>query len=85
MVVLDRFGDVLVDVVGDVDRSGDAGAIGASVERLTRHRGPVTLLPSVWVIHRSRFTELSSGDRAAAAAALVADSSEPFAAIVGQS
>ena len=69
VVVLDRFGDVLVDVVGDVDRSGDAAAIGASVERLTRHRGPVTLLPSVWVIHRSRFTELSSGDRAAAAAA----------------
>ncbi len=83
-VVLDRFGDVLVDVIGDVDRSGDAGTIGASVERLTRHRGPVTLLPSVWVIHRSRFTELSSGDRAAAAAQLVAGSTDPFAAIVGQ-
>ncbi|MGZ4681743.1 MAG: hydantoinase/oxoprolinase family protein [Acidimicrobiales bacterium] len=85
VVVLDRFGDVLVDVVGDVDRTGDATVIGAAVERLTRHRGPVTLLPSVWVIHRSRFTELSSGDRAAAAAQLVAGSTEPFAAIVGQS
>ena len=85
VVVLDRFGDVLVDVVGDVDRSGDADTIAAAVERLTRHRGPVTLLPSVWVIHRSRFTELSSGDRAAAAAALVAGATEPFAAIVGQS
>lgn len=85
VVVLDRFGDVLVDVVGAVDRTGDAAAIGASVERLTRHRGPVTLLPSVWVIHRSRFTELSSGDRAAAAAQLVTGSTEPFAAVVGQS
>ena len=85
VVVLDRFGDVLVDVVGAVDRTGHAAAIGASVERLTRHRGPVTLLPSVWVIHRSRFTELSSGDRAAAAAQLVTGSTEPFAAVVGQS
>ncbi len=85
VVVLDRFGDVLVDVVGDVDRTGDAATLGASVERLTRHRGPVTLLPSVWVIHRSRFTELSSGDRAASAAELVADATEPFAAVVGQS
>jgi N-methylhydantoinase A/oxoprolinase/acetone carboxylase beta subunit len=84
-VVLDRFGDVLVDVVGQVDRSGDAASIGAAVDHLTRHRGPVTLLPTVWVVHRSRFTELSSGDRAAAAAARVADTTEPFAAVVGQS
>lgn len=63
--VLDRFGDPTADVEGVLV---DAGAqLGDAVQRLTRHRGPVTLRPSIWVIRGAALVELSSGDVAASA------------------
>ena len=84
VLVLDRYGDQMIELAGALDRTGDAATIQTEIDRLTRHRGPVTLVPTVWVVQSSRFTELSSGDRAASAAALVGDADEPFAIVIGQ-
>ena len=82
VLVLDRYGDRVVEVVGVVLGAGDTAAVAPTIERLTRHRGPVTLPPSMWVIQRSRCTELASGDRAAAALDLISNE-ESFAIVIG--
>jgi hypothetical protein len=84
VLVLDRFGDRLVDVSGTVDRTADPDLVRQAVDQLTRHRGPVTVLPTVWVVQGTRFTELSSGDRASAAVQLVSGSDAPFALVIGR-
>lgn len=65
--IFDRFGDPVVTVKGVPCAIGD---LAATVERLTRIRGPVTLRPTIWVISRGRIAELASSDMIAAAAAL---------------
>ncbi len=44
--------------------------LAATVERLTRYRGPVTLRPTIWFISGGRIAELGSGDMIEAATAL---------------
>lgn len=61
--VLDRFGESIADIVGDVV---DEPELEAAIERMTRYRGPITLRPSVWVLHGASFVELPSADRATA-------------------
>ncbi|MEO8696012.1 MAG: hydantoinase/oxoprolinase family protein [Acidimicrobiales bacterium] len=61
--VLDRFGESIADINGDVVAVTD---LGSAVERMTRYRGPVTLRPSVWVLHGASFVELPSADQAIA-------------------
>jgi hypothetical protein len=60
--VLDRYGDMVTAVDGTV--SSEA-ALGDDVERLTRHRGPVLLRPSVWIIDDRRVIEFATPDVAA--------------------
>ena len=63
VVVLDRFGDDVVRVHGELVAEGAAG-LQAAVVRLTRYRGPVTLRPSVWIIDGQRLVELAGTDSA---------------------
>ena len=84
ITVFDRFGDRMVEATGEVHRNADADTTRKAVERLTRHRGPVTVLPTIWVVQGTRFTELSSGDRSAAAGQLVAGTDAPFAIVIGR-
>ena len=61
--VLDRYGDEVVQVDGEIVRSGPAG-LAASIGTHTRYRGPVTLRPSVWIIDGRRLVELAATDSA---------------------
>ena len=74
MHVFDRFADPAADITGELVDSADA--LADTVVRLTRHRGPVTLRPSVWVMRGAAFVELSSGDVAVSARDLAAGDSE---------
>jgi N-methylhydantoinase A len=95
VMVLDRFGDPVQEIEGQVvalpdvscsaDAVGDlAAAVRAVIERNTRHRGPITLHPMAWVVDGSAIVEVGSGDVAAGAAALVVrptgDAGEPVRA-----
>jgi N-methylhydantoinase A/oxoprolinase/acetone carboxylase beta subunit len=55
--VLDRYGDPVAAVDGVVSSESE---LARDIERLTRHRGPVLLRPSVWIIDGRRLIELSS-------------------------
>ncbi len=82
VIVLDRFGDPVAEIMGVVaDQPDDVAAL---VDKLTKYRGPVTLKPSVWVIDGSQLMELSSGDVVASAEAVV-DASRDQTFIVGRS
>ncbi len=87
VVVLDRFGDLVLDVHGE-DVSPEAGPVAASVERHTRQRGPMSVPPSVWVLAGARLTEAAGDDLAAAALALAERSESrgegPAAVVVGR-
>ncbi len=61
ITVLDRYGDVVDEIVGEIVSTD---RLGAAIEAHTRHRGPVTLKPSVWVIDHRRLLELASIDPA---------------------
>jgi len=67
IVVVDRFGDPVATVRGVQCEVGD---LEATVEQLTRFRGPVTLRPTIWVIAGGRVAELSSDDMIAVAQGL---------------
>ena len=72
--VLDRFGDPTEEVTGIVveDRQALAGAVAAA----TRHRGPVTIRPSIWAIRGAAIVEFTSGDIVAAASELIGDDAD---------
>lgn len=74
-VALDRWGDTVVDTEGDVLIDPPAATLAevltASVARHTRHRGPVTLEPAVWIFSANRATEVDSGDRVATALTII--------------
>ena len=57
--MLDRYGDVVTSIDGAV--SGEQ-ASAKDVERQTRHRGPVMLRPSVWIIDDRRLIEFATAD-----------------------
>lgn len=67
VAIVDRFGDPVATVKGE---RTSAERLTATVERLTRYRGPVTLRPTIWLISGGRIAELASGDMIAAALAL---------------
>jgi N-methylhydantoinase A/oxoprolinase/acetone carboxylase beta subunit len=71
VTALDRWGDLVVETVGEmlVEPGGDA--VAAAVARRVRHRGPVTVEPTVWVLHGNRVDEIDSGARAGTAADIV--------------
>ena len=87
--MLDRFGDVVVAVTGDVIRPHGRGGPGLrdklakAVDARTRTVGPMRVIPSVWVVRPMRVTELASGDVVEAGLAL-ADTDETTAIIVGR-
>lgn len=82
VLVLDRYGDRAVEVTGAVLGPGEDDRIAPAIERLTRHRGPVTVAPVLWVIQGNRCTELATGDRLTAVAALMRPD-EPYAIVIG--
>jgi len=88
VLLLDRFGDAVLDVRGEAvlvepgpagDRPAVRGLIEPLVARHVRHVGPVTVQPTAWVVQDCRIRELE--DPAAAATALGAG---PAAVIVGR-
>jgi N-methylhydantoinase A/oxoprolinase/acetone carboxylase beta subunit len=88
VIVLDRFGDRVVDAGGDlldVERMpGDfAGEVRAAVQRRTRRIGPVTLPPTIWVVRGDALVEVAGGDVAATATDLAA-AGGPCAVLVGR-
>lgn len=77
VVVLDRFGELVLDVHGErlspgagADADADAAAVAAAVARHTRRRGPMYLPPSVWVLAGTRLSEVAGDDLAQAALGL---------------
>ena len=46
--VLDRFGESIANIQGEVV---DDRQLAPAIDRMTRYRGPITLRPSVWVLH----------------------------------
>jgi N-methylhydantoinase A/oxoprolinase/acetone carboxylase beta subunit len=79
VIVLDRFGDPVADIRGEVV---EAHALDATIDRMTRYRGPITLRPSVWVVRDASFVELPSADQATATE--VAGSSADARLVVGR-
>jgi N-methylhydantoinase A/oxoprolinase/acetone carboxylase beta subunit len=89
VLVLDRFGDAVVDTPGDlveVDAASGAGGadVRSSVERNTKRLGPVTLLPTIWVIHSDALVEIATGDIVGTAEALAAAADGPCAVLVSK-
>ena len=81
VLVLDRFGDPVVDATAElVDLDAGAGGVRSAVERSTRRLGPVTVTPTVWVIHGDSLVEIATGDVSVTAEALAADA--PGACVV---
>ena len=65
MLVLDRFADPVAEVAGEVVT--DPADLEAAADRQTRHHGPVTLHPTIWVIDGTHLIELTSADAAVTA------------------
>ena len=61
VLVVDRYGDTVVSIDGEVLASGHPDLMDV-IDRLTRYRGPITLRPSVWVIDGQRLIELATVD-----------------------
>jgi N-methylhydantoinase A/oxoprolinase/acetone carboxylase beta subunit len=57
--VVDRFGELVASVRGEPT---DEPHLAATIESLTRYRGPVTLRPTVWIIEGRRVLELNGFD-----------------------
>jgi N-methylhydantoinase A/oxoprolinase/acetone carboxylase beta subunit len=65
VVVLDRFGDAVLDVRGEaVVGTLDARDLGALLDRHVRHLGPVTVPATAWVLRGGQLTELQEVDAA---------------------
>jgi N-methylhydantoinase A/oxoprolinase/acetone carboxylase beta subunit len=68
VLLLDRFGDVVLEAKGHAaEVPADRSQASPLVERLvaggTRHMGPVTLAPTVWLVSGHRLTELSESEQ----------------------
>jgi len=89
VIVLDRFGDPVVDTAAedvDLDAGTDGGeaAVRRSVREHTKRVGPMTIAPVTWVIHADSVVELATGDVAGTAAALATGSARPCAVLVAR-
>lgn len=65
VLVLDRFGDAVSEGWGSVVAlsDDDAGArVGKLVKRFTRHVGPMTMPPTIWLLDASRLIGLAPAD-----------------------
>lgn len=67
VLVLDRFGDIVVELHGEAmwgaGTNGEfAAKLGAMVARQLRRFGPVTVAPSVWVVQGPRVVELPDAE-----------------------
>jgi hypothetical protein len=75
VVALDRWGDTVVATEGDALVDPDPATLSTqladAVARHTRHRGPVTREPTIWVLYANRATEIDSGDRVATALTII--------------
>jgi hypothetical protein len=62
VLVLDRFGDAVLEVIGEVRVGSEAARrideVKALLARHVKHMGPVTLAPTAWVIRGGQLTEL---------------------------
>ncbi|MCA1844855.1 MAG: hydantoinase/oxoprolinase [Actinobacteria bacterium] len=68
VLLLDRFGDVVLEAKGEAlavpaDRSDASALVEGLVTGQTRHMGPVTLAPTVWLVTGHRLTELSESEQ----------------------
>jgi N-methylhydantoinase A len=75
--IIDRFADPVATVKGERCAAGD---LAATVERLTRYRGPATLRPMIWSINGSRLAELGGDDMIGVATSL--HDSDPDTAVL---
>ena len=60
-LVLDRLGDPVASGTGAVawlDAAHPTVSVAPLVERATRHRGPVTIDPTVWILQGNRATQV---------------------------
>jgi N-methylhydantoinase A len=89
VVVLDRFGDRVVDAPAELlelgDGAGTEAAVRDAAHRHTRRMGPMTLPPTIWVVHADALVELASGDVSGTAARLACDAVGPCAVLVARS
>jgi hypothetical protein len=67
VLLLDRFGDVVLDVKGEAAPVPGQAEGTQLIERLVagqvRHMGPITLSPTVWLVTGHRLTELSEAQQ----------------------
>ena len=60
--IMDRYGDDVATIDG---RRSEESALETNIAELTRHRGPITLRPTVWIIKDRRIVELGAYTAAA--------------------
>ncbi len=94
VVVLDRFGDVVLEVKGEavhgpaLPSPGTDGlaALGALLDRHVRHMGPVTVSPTAWLLRGSQLAELGEPDAATLAEVVASNAHHAdLALVVGRS
>jgi N-methylhydantoinase A/oxoprolinase/acetone carboxylase beta subunit len=88
-LLLDRFGDVVLDVKGEAaplpsDTAEGTGVVQKLVAGQVRHMGPVTIAPTVWLVTGHRLRELSEAEQADPARHLAADGDTAAMIIVGR-
>src|SRR5439155_4596510 len=95
VALLDRYGDVVIDVRGEAIRhprwpagaAGDAaGAVAAAVARRTRRVGPVTIAPEAWVVSGPRLLQAADPEPATILDTLdaLAVDGEPATIVIGR-
>ncbi|HKN89776.1 MAG TPA: hydantoinase/oxoprolinase family protein [Acidimicrobiia bacterium] len=89
VLLLDRFGDVVLDVKGEaapVPAGADDSArlVTGLVAGHVRHMGPVTLAPTVWLVTGHRLTELSEAEQAVLPRRLAGGDDDDAMIIVGR-
>ena len=88
VLVLDRYGDVVVDVEGVVVAwaPGAQAAVEAALAAGTRRRGPVVSVPDVWVLAGARFVQVPHPDAGAVVetATEMAGGSAPAQVVIGR-
>jgi N-methylhydantoinase A/oxoprolinase/acetone carboxylase beta subunit len=87
VVVLDRFGDAVVDADGALLRVDGRTRDGVdevrdAIQHNTKRLGPVTLPPTIWVIHDDSLVEIATGDVAEIAEELTTRAAGPCAVLV---
>ena len=85
LVVLDRFGDIALDERGVpvmVGATVGHDELRATIESHTRHLGPMSLPPTVWVLAANQLLEIGSGDIVATVIDIVGRTADGDAALV---